>query len=157
MEGYSNSPDEIRLSQLHEQSFVKLAEEHGSATWSSIRAHFDALHLQVSLRRDRERGDDEIRIHYDKDPSEPADVTRMLRAVQGQFVPLNRSEAIERALGPEMSEFYRLREEGLSRLETLTAKLIGETHNYRTRLDAEVAEQKQALTTAFEEGCGSFS
>ena len=44
-------------------------------------------------------------------------------AIQRQFVPLNRAAAIERVLGPEMAEFYRLREEGLSRLEALTNRL----------------------------------
>ena len=53
---------------------------------------------------------------------------------------------MERALGPELAEFYRLREAGLSRLEALTLRLVDETHDYRLRLDAEMAEQKQALS-----------
>ena len=50
-----------------------------------------------------------------------------------------------------MAEFYRLREEGLSRLETLNQKLVEETHDYRMRLDAEMAEHRQALTASFDE------
>ena len=44
--------------------------------------------------------------------------------IQRQFIPLNRAAEIERALGPEMAEFYRRREEGLSRLEETRRKRI---------------------------------
>ena len=60
-------------------------------------------------------------------------MSRSIVAIQRQFVPLNRAAAIERALGPEMAEFYRRREEGLSRLEQLTQQLVKETHDYRMR------------------------
>ena len=69
----------------------------------------------------------------------------------GSSFPLNRAEAIERALGPELAEFYRLREQTLSRLEQLTGKLVRETHEYRIQLDAETAKHKSKLATSFEE------
>ena len=50
-----------------------------------------------------------------------------------------------------MAEFYQRREEGLSRLENLTNKLITETHDYRIRLDAETAEHKRILSDSFDE------
>ena len=90
--------------------------------------------LNVSLIRDREKGDDTIRISYREDPFDPVDVRRALIAIQRQFVPLNHAEALARALGPEMANFYRLREESLSRLEKLTGKIVKETHDYRMRL-----------------------
>ena len=149
MNGYRHNPDEITLSKLHVQPFVQLAKENGGATWESVQAQFEPLRLHVGLRRDRDRGDDAIVISYEEDPSDPVEVGRALRAVQRQFVPLNRTEAIERALGPEMAEFYRHRETGLSRLEALTQNLTKETHDYRLRLDAEVAEHKKELTVSF--------
>ena len=51
-----------------------------------------------------------------------------------------------------MAEFYRLREEGLSRLEALTRKLVEETHDYRLRLDAEKDEHQRTLTRIIHEG-----
>ena len=50
-----------------------------------------------------------------------------------------------------MAEFYRRREEGLSRLEALTQKLVKDTHDYRLQMDAEMAEHKQELTASFDE------
>lgn len=150
MDGYPANED-ILLSEIQSQPFVRHAEQHRSASWERAWIHFKLLHLEVRLDRDRNQGDDLIIISFRRDPSDPADVSRSLTAVQGQFVPLNRAAAIERALGPEMAEFYRLREEGLSRLETLTHRLTRETHNYRMRLDAEIEERKRALTESFEE------
>ena len=49
-----------------------------------------------------------------------------------------------------MAEFYRLREETLSRLEILADILIRETHDYRLGLDAETADHKRKLTSSLE-------
>ena len=130
---------------------MQYATEQGGASWESVSAHFTPLALRMNLSRDRDSGDDLVRISYGKEPSEPTDVSRSIVAIQRQFVPLNRAAAIERALGPEMAEFYRRREEGLSRLEQLTQQLVKETHDYRMRLDTESAEHKRAVTTAFDE------
>ena len=108
------------------------------------------IRVSLTLARDREKGDDTVQISYTKDPSDPFEVRRALIVIQRHFVPLNRAEAIERALGPEMAEFYRLREEHLSRLETLTRKLVEETHDYQLRLDTETAEHKRKPTASFE-------
>ncbi len=150
MDQYEPIPN-ILLSEIQSQPFAQYAKEHGGASWTSVSIDFEPLQLSVKLVRDRQRGDDQIRIYYHKDPSDPAEVSRSLIAIQRQFVPLNRAAAIERALGPEMAEFYRRREEGLSRLETLTQNLVKETHDYRMQLDAEVAEHKRALTASFDE------
>ena len=109
------------------------------------------MQLHVTLNRDREHGGDQIHVSYNEDPSDPVEVSRSLIAIQRQFIPLNRAAEIERALGPEMAEFYRRREEGLSRLEALTQKLVKDTHDYRLQLDAEMAEHKQELTASFDE------
>ena len=140
---------EFQLAGIHRQPFAKHAVQHESASWECAWINLEQLRLQVRLERDWELGDDKIRIWFEKDPDDPVDVSRALTAVQKQFVPLNRSAAIERALGPEMAEFYRLREGGLSRLEALTRKLVKETHDYRLQLDAEMAEHRRALDESF--------
>ena len=149
MRGY-DSPPTFPLSNIQSQLFSQHAKEHDGATWESVSIHFEPLKLNVILTPDREKGDDIIQISYREDPSDPVDVRRALIAIQRQFVPLNRTEAIERALGPEMYEFYRLREENLSRLEKLTRKLVQETRDYRMQLDTEMAERKRELTASLE-------
>ena len=124
---------------------------HEGATWDHVSITFEALQLHVTLNRDREHGGDQIHISYSQDPSDPVEVSRSLIAIQRQFLPLNRAVEMERALGPEMAEFYRRREEGLSRLEALTQKLVKDTHDYRLQLDVEMAEHKQELTASFDE------
>ena len=146
----------LALSEIQSHPIAQHAEQHKSASWEGVSIYFTRLRLDVSLQRDREQGDDRIEVSFRVDPSradlpDPVDVSRALTAVQGQFIPRNHAQAIERALGPELAEFYRLREAGLSRLEALTQRLVKDTHDYRMRLDAESAEQKRALDESFAE------
>ncbi|MDE0624367.1 MAG: hypothetical protein OXH83_22110 [Bryobacterales bacterium] len=150
MKGYS-SDENIPLSEIHSQPFVQHAEEHKTASWEGAWIYFRPLHMEVRLERDRDHGDDKISISFSNNPSGSIDASQTLAAVYSQFVPLNRMTEIKRVLGPEMAEFYRLREDGLSRLESLTQKLVTETHDYRMQLDAEMAGHKRALTESFEE------
>ena len=150
MEGYGSNPA-IPLSRIQSERFVEHAKEHDGATWEGVSIDFEPSKLTLILTRDRDKGDDIIQISYRKDPFDPLELRRALIAIQQQFIPLNRAEAIERALGPEMAEFYRLREETLSRLEKLGLKLVEETHDYRMQLDTEMAAHKRELTASFEE------
>ena len=150
MQGYESNPT-IPLPEIQSERLVEHAKEHDGATWENVSVHFEPSKLNLILTRDRDKGDDIIQISYQEDPSDPVEVRRALITVQRQFVPLNRTEAIARALGPEMAEFYRLREETLSRLEKLTGKLVKETHDYRLRLDAEMVGHKRELTASLEE------
>ena len=131
MEGYALDRA-IPLSLIQSERFAVHAKENDGATWEQVSIHFPST-LNLILTRDREKGDDTIRITYKNDPYDPFEVRRALIAIQRQFVPLNRAEAIERALGPEMAEFYRLREDNLSRLERLADKIVKEN----TRLSNE--------------------
>ena len=151
MEGFTKNPERLALSQIQSQPFAQHAKQHGGASWASVLVYFEPIRLSVNINRDREKGDDDIRVYYNEDPSDPVEASRSLVAIQRQFVPLNRAAEIERALGPEMAEFYQRREEGLSRLEGLTSRLVEETHAYRLRLDTEVAEHKRVLTASFDD------
>ena len=148
MEGYQRDV-RVQLAGIQRQPFAQHAAKRDSAAWASARTHIAPANLHVKLERKREQGDDEIQVWFDRDPADPVEVSRALTAVQRQFVPLNRAAAIERALGPEMAEFYRLREVGLSRLEALTQRLVTETHNYRMRVDTRLAEHKRDLDELF--------
>lgn len=147
----SGSTSNFRLSSIQNERLAEHANKYEGATWGSILISFEQAKFNLTLTRDRDKGDDEIQIHYSEVPSDPYEVRRTIIAIQRQFVPLNRAAAIERALGPEIAEFYRLREKTLSRLEILTGKLVRDTHDYRMRLDAETAQHKRKLTTSLEE------
>ena len=138
------------LSELQKQPFAQFVQDKTTATWDYVGVEFTALGVSLSLNRDRQKGDDEIHVSYRKDNPDPLDVGRVLDTIQKYFRPRNQSVALERALGPELAEFYRLREDTLSRLESLTQKLVQETHDYRLRLDQEVVEHKQSLTASFD-------
>ena len=116
MSNYGNV-QEFPLSQVHSQPFAEHAKEHEGATWDHVSITFEALQLHVTLNRDREHGEDQIDVSYNEDPSDPVEVSRSLIAIQRQFIPLNRAAEIERALGPEMAEFYRRRERAMAGLE----------------------------------------
>ena len=151
MDGYTHDEPEVPLSEIQRRPVAQYANKEGTASWAGVKVHFSSLKLWVTINRDRDRGDDVIHVTYQEDPLDPAAVSRSLGAIQRQFGPLNRAAAIARALGPEMAEFYQRREEGLSRLEALTQRLVDETHDYRIRLDAETAEHKRALTVSVNE------
>ena len=107
--------------------------------------------MQLTVKRDPEVNSDRITVSYNTPNPDLVEVTRALAVIQKQFRPIDRAAAIDRALGPEMAEFYRRREEGLARLEALTQRIVKDTHDYRMKLDTEAAEHKQSLTTEFDE------
>ena len=107
--------------------------------------------LRVSVSRDSEVGDDEVALTFDDPNVDFSDYTRVLVAVQRQFVPMIRDKEIERTLGPGMAEFYRRREESLSRLEAVNERLTAETHEYRLRLDDQTATLKKTMEDDYSE------
>ena len=150
MKGYEWR-EEVQLAGIQRRPFAQHAAKRDSATWENARMDLAPAHLQVRLERNWNEGDDDIQVSFDEDPDDPVEVSRALTAVHRQFVPLNRAATIERALGPEMAEFYRRREVGLSRLEALTRKLVVETHDYRLGVDAKLAQHKRDLDKSFAE------
>ncbi len=136
---------------IQDQPLAQHAKQHRGALWDAVSIFFAPLKLNVSLNRMREQADDKISISFRKDSIDPVELSRTLVTIQQRFVPFDRAVAIEQSLGPEMAEFYRRREEGLSRMESLSETIVKETHEFHMRLDAEVAEQKRSLAASFEE------
>ena len=146
----SNLDPSFPLSEIQTQSFVEHAQQHDGVSWERVTIHFQVLNLHLSVTRNWTEGDDHIQIRYTSDPSDPVDVRQSIVVIQKQFTPRYRSVEIEKVLGPEMAEFYRRREEGLSRLEELTRNLVTDTHRYRRQLDDELAQRKQELSESFD-------
>lgn len=139
------------LSELDTTPHVQFARDRDTATWDGVTVSFTNLPgLSLSISRDRDKGDDRIGVSYGG--SDLVAAVTALDAIQQHFPPRNQSVALEHALGPELAEFYRLREDTLSHLESVTRKLLQETHDYRIQLDNELAERKRTLTASFNEG-----
>ncbi len=149
MSGYPTN--KILLSKIWSHPLAQHSKQREGASWESISIQFMELELNINVNRDRDLGVDNIRVSFAENPPDPVDVSRSIVAIHRQFIPLNQHVAIERALGPEMAEFYRLREDGLSRLERLTQRIVEETHDYRIRVDAELADHKRSLSDSFDE------
>ena len=146
-----NFRDELRLDGIQDHPLVQHVNEAGGASWTHASITLNQLNMQVSVDRDPKVNSDRISVSYNNQNPDLVEANRALLAVQRQFRPLDRAAAIEHALGPEMAEFYRRREEGLARLEALTQRIVKDTHDYRMKLDTETAEHKQSLTTDFDE------
>ena len=147
---YNFNPDAFPLSEIKEQPWMRDIEQTDGATWESASVNLPDIGMHLSVSRRFEEGYDHIHISFNPDPKDPAIIRHAVLAVQEQLVPRYHAAALERALGPEMAEFYRLREEGLSRLEALTRSLAKENHDYRKQLDVEAAEHNRVLTESFE-------
>lgn len=142
---------QFTLPTLDSKDFVQLAKDRDTAIWDRISVHFQDLELSLSIRRDREQGDDQIHVSFAKQHPEEPVVTETLSAIYQHFTPRNQSVALEKAMGPELTEFYRLREDTLSRLEATTSKLLQDTSDYRVQLDNQLEERNSALTASFDE------
>ena len=139
------------LHQMSNHPLAQYSEQMQGASWESISVDFDELKLHLRVSRDREKGADNVYISFSENPPDSVDIIRSIVAIQKQFVPFNQYAAIDRALGPEIAEFYRLREDGLSRLERLTQRIVKETQEYRMQVDAELAKEKKSLSDLFEQ------
>ena len=60
MPGYQPGP-ELLLSEIQSQPFAEHARQHESASWQRVWIRFERLQLNVSLKRDRDQGDQKQR------------------------------------------------------------------------------------------------
>jgi len=78
-----------------------------------------------------------------------AQLLTILAATHSQFPTYARAESIDRLLGHELAEFYRARESGLLRLETLNQTLTEDTDKYRQKLDERFDARTAKLDETF--------
>ena len=116
-----------------------------AGTWrtQTLRFHLPNGQASIAVNRDDSGA---VRMSVSMpDATAPEDATALLLAVNERFTRFNRTAAIEKALGPELAEFYRRREDGLLRLESLSQKLIEQNEQYRRQLDSERDQERQQL------------
>jgi hypothetical protein len=144
---------EVPLADVDQQVPIQLArQEPLSSTWRNLLMRFKNRKLdhEIHLQRD-ELGVCKVKVTLPNE-SAPDDAARLLKAVHNRFTRFNRTTALDKALGPELAEFYRRREEGLLRLEGLTQKLVEENESYRRRVDQEKQEDGKRLAEELRAG-----
>lgn len=99
----------------------------------------------------REGYDDEVTVSIgdaaEQTPTEMA--ITILAAAHEKLRAYSRTEATNKLLGPELSEFYQKREEGLLRLENLSQRLIEENEAYRHKTDQGLEVERKTLEERF--------
>jgi hypothetical protein len=98
----------------------------------------------VSVRREPKESTDKISIDY-PDSGSGDGLLKVLTAVGKEFPTYARAESVDRLLGDELAEFYRAREAGLLRLESLSQRLTEDTDKYRQTLDARFDDRNKQL------------
>jgi hypothetical protein len=76
---------------------------------------------------------------------------QLIAVVQSAFQPFERSEAIERLLGEDLSEFYHRRDAGLLKLEGLAQEIIERNEEYRRTIDLKHDALEGELRRKYEE------
>lgn len=154
---------ELNLSEVESHSVVQYSKEHENAIWSEVSLYMEPIRLTIRIERyfrleaigEKKRNEDRVTITYgsrqdELEPDELLICSRAISTVQKYFIPFDQAAAIEQSLGPEIAEFYNLREEGLRRLEDLSQRIVKETHDYRLQLDSELRGKEEKLNMEFE-------
>lgn len=97
---------------------------------------------QIKYLRTAE-GFDEVSMEFNNCPLLKAG--KVLTVVQSHFKAYNAVENLEKMLGPELADFYRIREAGLMKLEGLSQRLIEDNEAYRRDTDAACIKKETAM------------
>lgn len=114
----------------------------------------------ISFHVKRNDFNDTINIHT-SDSSQRADNIKAICLVNQNFEMYERTEAFDKLLGDELAEFYRKREQALTKLEELSHQIIKKNEDYREetykefdelkkRLNDKIAEERNQLKEEFE-------
>jgi hypothetical protein len=94
------------------------------------------------------KGVDSVRVSF-QDGTAPERVLELVGAVKSVFLQYDLSGNLDRALGPALAEFHKLREASLLRLEESQVRLTELTVVHRKALDEEASAARQKLTEEF--------
>jgi hypothetical protein len=121
-------------SKLREDETVQLILASGSAVCSQVTMALPARSVAVQIQR--QEAADRVRVSF-QDNAEAALVVPLLIATRRHLRAYERTEAIDRLLGAELTEFYRKREQTALHLENLLHRLTEEAAAYRRQVDQE--------------------
>lgn len=114
-----------------------------NSTFDCISLSFNYVGINMSISLTRENS--LIKLSLNVTNANLQTASEVIETIQELFPPFIRNESFDKLLGDELAEFYRKREEGLLRLETLSQNLIEDNQTYRNKLDIEVEKKKDSL------------
>lgn len=131
-----------------QQPIVQLAKDHSTAVWRTAMLQVKSPSLAWSMTVTRENtGDDVVDVQM-PDGQDPVGAAWILHLIRGEFAPVTRTDQMDKVMGPQMAEFYRLREDSIKELERLARSITKETHAYRVANEAETAKLREQLRSA---------
>jgi len=114
---------------------------------SHITANFPGMHgLSISLTRNLSENFDAVSAQVPENQAAPL-ITSLMKCLASGFPSYVSGDAIEKILGKDLADFYRARDESVTRIENTLAKLIEDTHGYRRGLDERFDEKRSQLVS----------
>jgi hypothetical protein len=136
------TPLQLSLADFSRHDILKAARDGHTSFWKKISLRAKSAQGAISVDVTREDFSDLVQINV-PDSYDPAHVMAFGRSVSEGLPPFSSTTALTKALGPELTQFYERREQGLLKLESISQQLIHETHDYRLQLDAEAKERQK--------------
>lgn len=96
--------------------------------------------LSLELTRVNDRATDLAKLHF-RDDFDSQRLIHSLASIKAQFPTFDRTESVDRILGPDIANFYNTRDVALTRLERLAESVIEKTEEYRRKLDSQADEK----------------
>lgn len=109
----------------------------------------DAPYDGCSVKVARNGVTDTVSFNF-RNPLPLAKACKLLGCTQESLKPFERDESFDKLLGDELAEFYRKREEGLVRLESLSQRIMEQNEEYRRKLDEDAQEVQTQLKNLFQ-------
>lgn len=131
---------EVNLSGARTNSDLSKLLDMGSA--SAHLLSLQAGHPSIQIRRTKDRSMDSVTVHFEDSMAIPK-LLDLLSTIEKELPRVNAAESIEKILGPEVAQFYRVRDAALIKLESTAQKLIEETASYRLSLDEQASRKDQ--------------
>ncbi len=104
----------------------------------------DDNHISVVVGHKPE-GVNELTVNFANNNLPFEEAHKLFSKITENFPVYDPMHNIDKALGPELNEFYRVREQGVVRLEELSNKLIIQNEEYRRNLDQELLRKQREL------------
>ena len=140
---------------IEQNATLKMIKEANGHSWQKISVAMkggqDGSLASITFSRDTD-GQQEIILETGGRGAWPQDeAARCYLAAEKCFQVYDPIQRLDRALGPELAEFYRKREQGVVRLEELTQRLIAGNEDYRRELDRRYLDKETKLENEYGE------
>ena len=136
---------EVKAGQLDDNETLKAIFELNSTLLHKVTVNLKPPFTQGSINITRDESFDNVNIQFPQDLSEDIAV-KLIASAHKHLKPFAPTHKLDRILGEELAEYYRKREETLTRLEVLERSVLEQNIEYRRRIDEEKAIFEENLT-----------